>query len=97
MIEPTDGSREVKAGIPVPLADVPTPIARADITADHENAGDVWIGTSAVSSIKGQRTGRRLRPGDVLTVENTDLALWWIDGSNTGDTVYWGAEVERGL
>ena len=84
------------AGTPVRLTDLELPVCgRVDITALPTNDGSIYVGTQDVSGVSGNEKGWKLDVltgiGDTVTFEKQQLFDVWIDATDAGEGVHWGA------
>jgi len=91
---PIDGSARVAVvDKPRRLSEQSLVVSRADIRSASSNQAEVLIGGPAVRAVATDQRGFLLVAKAVLTLENVDLAEWYLDGTVVGDYVFWGAWV----
>lgn len=85
------------AGTPVNLPNIPIPAGTAAILMAYPgNGGNIFIGNSSANVLKsspdpttGNQRFEYLAAGDSIPIKEINLNEYWVDTSNSGDSVTW--------
>jgi len=87
----TGSQRIQEVGRRLPLSESKLVAVQVDIHAIPGNTSVIYVGSIAVRATAGTESGWPLKSdsnrGDVLTLEDVDLAEVWIDGRTVNDGV----------